>query len=480
MNHSTGNCSSKENFSAATAGDLKVENVPEAVIDTLSPRREHFTRSCSGGGPRCNRESLPGMVTQRSCVYGGARVVLMPITDAAHLVHGPVGCAACTWDIRGSRSSRSELYRTGFSTGLEEKDVVFGGKDKLLECILEINEIHSPSAIFVYSTCVSGVIGDDIVAVCRTAENKTGKWVIPVQSEGFRSFNKSLGHQLACDVILRHIIGRGDAEVRENSVNLVGEFNVAGDLWEIKGLLEKMGIHVVSSITGDSTVAEISEAHTAQLNIVQCSKSSGYIAEEMKRKYGIPYINVNFFGIKETMDSLLSISDFFDLNAEEWISSMAEKTLGMIRGYRKVLEGKKVAIYVGGNKAWSLIRAFRDLGMEVIMSGTQNGLPEDYLKIMEKSGRELILFDDANPVELSELLRKYRPDLVVSGAKEKYLSYKLGIPFCEFNHDRIKPFSGFGGFLNFAEEVKRTLESPIWTLASKKRLQRPGGMSGEA
>ncbi|MCQ8904162.1 MAG: nitrogenase iron-molybdenum cofactor biosynthesis protein NifE [Methanothermobacter sp.] len=440
----------------------------DTLIETLPSRREHFKRSCGGGGPRCNEASVPGMVTQRSCVYGGARVVLMPITDAAHLVHGPVGCAACTWDIRGSRSSKSDLYRTGFSTDLEERDVVFGGEDKLLKCILEVDEIYSPSAIFVYSTCVSGVIGDDITAVCRTAEDKTGKWVIPVQSEGFRSFNKSLGHQLACDVLLDHVIGRGNAETVERSVNLVGEFNVAGDLWEIKRLLEEMGIEVVASITGDSTVAAISVAHTARLNLVQCSKSSGYLAEEMERRYGIPHINVNFFGIRETMDSLISISEFFGLeSAESQIVRMAKETNREVARYRSVLEGKTVAIYVGGNKAWSLIRAFEDLGMDVIMSGTQNGIPEDYLKIIEKSGRELILFDDANPLELSRLLNKYRPDLLVSGAKEKYLSYKLGIPFCEFNHDRIKPFSGFRGFLNFAEEVDKSVNSRVWKLTSK-------------
>lgn len=65
------------------------------------------------------------------------------------------------------------------------------------------------------------------------------------------------------------------------------------------------------------------------------------------------------------------------------------------------------------------------------------------------------------------MLNKYRPDLLVSGAKEKYLSYKLGIPFCEFNHDRIKPFSGFRGFLNFAEEVDKAVNSRVWKLTSK-------------
>nr|WP_320056852.1 nitrogenase component 1 [Methanothermobacter thermautotrophicus] len=170
----------------------------------------------------------------------------------------------------------------------------------------------------------------------------------------------------------------------------MGEFNVAGDLWEIKRLLEEMGIEVVASITGDSTVAAISVAHTARLNLVQCSKSSGYLAEEMERRYGIPHINVNFFGIRETMDSLISISEFFGLeSAESQIVRMAKETNREVARYRSVLEGKTVAIYVGGNKAWSLIRAFEDLGMDVIMSGTQNGIPEDYLKSLRNPAENL-------------------------------------------------------------------------------------------
>lgn len=449
--------------------EIKVEDVHEEIIETLEARKEHFIRNCEGRTPRCNEASLPGMVTQRSCVYGGARVILMPITDAIHLVHGPVGCAACTWDIRGSKSSGSQLYKTGFSTGLEEKEIVFGGEKKLLDCIIELNEIYSPSAIFVYSTCVAGVIGDDIKAVCRKAGDITGNRIIPVQSEGFRSFNKSLGHQLACQVLVEHLIGTVPGETVPMSVNLVGEFNVAGDMWGIRSLLEELNIGVVASITGDSTVDEISRAHTASLNLVQCSKSSKYIAKEMERIYGIPYTEVNFFGIEKTAGSLRKIAEFFHLDMDqfnEWLAMKIHQTTSRVERYRERLKGKTVGIYVGGNKAWSLIKAFEDLGMEVIITGTQNGIPEDYLKIRRASGKRTIVFDDANPVELSRLLKKYKPDLVVSGAKEKYLSYKLGIPFCEFNHDRLNPFSGFEGFLNFAEEVEKALNSPVWNLGS--------------
>ncbi len=80
----------------------------------------------------CDTHSVSGVVSQRACMYcGGARVVLNPITDAAHIVHGPIGCASYTWDIRGSLSSDSELYRTSFSTDLREQDIIFGGEKKI-------------------------------------------------------------------------------------------------------------------------------------------------------------------------------------------------------------------------------------------------------------------------------------------------------------------------------------------------------------
>ena len=66
----------------------------------------------------CNKDSLAGAVSQRACVFCGSRVVLYPIADALHLVHGPVGCAVYTWDIRGALSSGPELHRLSFSTDL--------------------------------------------------------------------------------------------------------------------------------------------------------------------------------------------------------------------------------------------------------------------------------------------------------------------------------------------------------------------------
>lgn len=135
-----------------------------SVIKTFEGRVGHISQK-AGYDPvslSCSNESLAGAVSQRACVYSGARVVLNPLTDALHLVHGPIGCASYTWDIRGSSSSGPDLYKNSFSTDMSELDVVYGGEKKLARAIRDLAERFHPPAIFVYSTCIVGIIGDDL------------------------------------------------------------------------------------------------------------------------------------------------------------------------------------------------------------------------------------------------------------------------------------------------------------------------------
>ena len=156
----------------------------------------------------CDKDSLAGAVSQRACVFCGSRVVLYPIADALHLVHGPIGCAAYTWDIRGALSSGPELHRLSFSTDLQERDVIFGGEEKLNRALVELIDRYNPKAAFVYSTCIVGIIGDDLEGVCRRVSAEKGIPVIPVQSEGFKG-NKRAGYHAACEAMFR-LVGTGD------------------------------------------------------------------------------------------------------------------------------------------------------------------------------------------------------------------------------------------------------------------------------
>ncbi len=107
-------------------------------------------------------ESLAGAVSQRACVFCGSRWCALPHRRRPAPVHGPIGCAAYTWDIRGALSSGPELHRQSFCTDLQELDVIFGGEKKLYQALVELIDRTQPQAAFVYSTCIVGLIGDDL------------------------------------------------------------------------------------------------------------------------------------------------------------------------------------------------------------------------------------------------------------------------------------------------------------------------------
>lgn len=447
-------------------------------IATIEGREAHIrqkSKTASYACPlACNGESLAGSVSQRACVYSGARVVLNPITDALHLVHGPIGCASYTWDIRGSSTSGPTLYKSSFSTDMKEIDIIFGGERKLARAIRALVAEYNPPAVFVYSTCIVGVIGDDLQAVCSTASQELKIPVIPVWSEGFRG-NKNEGYKAACNALLELIGTREYTPTRRFTVCLLGEYNVAGDLWPVKSYFEEMGVEVVASLTGDATVEEVQRAHCSQLNLVQCSGSTEFLAKKLKEKYGTPYKRVSFFGLRAMASALVETAAFFQepsmtKRAQEIIKREMSRVLPEIERYRRHICGKKAAIYMGGAaKAVSLVNAFKELGLQVVIIGTQTGKRDDYEKIDAIVKDGTVIIDDANPLELRDLLIRQGADLLVSGVKERYLAYKLRMAFCDFNHDRTKTFEGFTGMINFARELHTSVNSPVWKLPVERK-----------
>ncbi len=421
----------------------------------------------------CNKESLAGAVSQRACVFCGSRVVLYPIADALHLVHGPIGCAAYTWDIRGALSSGPELHRLSFSTDLQEKDVIFGGETKLYQALTELIDRHQPKAAFVYSTCIVGIIGDDLEGVCRKVSREKGIPVLPVQSEGFKG-NKRAGYNAACQAMFR-LVGTGDtAGISPKSLNILGDFNLAGEIWIIRDYFQRMGLEVVANITGDGRVDDLRRAHGAALNVVQCSGSTMDLAIMMQEVYGIPYIRVSYFGVEDMAESLYTVARFFNdpemlHRTRELVREELALLQPQIQEYRQALTGKKAAIYVGGAfKAFSLVKAFRLLGMKVVLVGSQTGTPEDYQELHEITDEGTIIVDDSNPLELSAFLKEQDVDIFVGGVKERPIAYKLGVGFCDHNHERKEALEGFIGMLNFAREVHNTVMSPVWQFMPRR------------
>lgn len=425
------------------------------------------SQSLVGGKP-----SLAGSVSQRACVFCGSRVVLYPIADALHLVHGPIGCASYTWDIRGAMSSGPELHRSSFSTDLREKHVIFGGEKQLYQALHELIDKHHPKAAFVYSTCIVGVIGDDVQSVCKRVAKEKDIPVIAVMAEGFQGSKKD-GYKIACDAMASLIGTDNSKEISPMSINILGDFNLAGELWMLTEYYKRMGIHILASITGDGRVKDIQNAHRASLNVVQCSGSMMHLAKTMKEDYGIPFMKVSYFGIEDMSDALYEVAKFFKSEetmdkARDLVKEELSKLLPALEPYRVALQGKKAAIYVGGAfKAISLVKALRLIGVKTVIAGTQTGNTEDYKLLEAICDDGCILVDDSNPVELSEFVKQTGADLFIGGVKERPIAYKLGIGFCDHNHERKLALAGYEGMLNFAKEVYETVSSPVWQFVKR-------------
>jgi len=415
----------------------------------------------------CNKASLAGSVSQRACVFCGSRVVLYPIVDALHVIHGPIGCAAYTWDIRGSLSSGPELHRLSFCTDLQERDVIFGGEKKLYDSIIELIDKHQPKAAFIYTTCIVGVIGDDVESICRQIEKIKNIPVIPVQAPGFQGSKKD-GYKVACESIFKLVGTKNKPFTPSKSINILGDFNLAGELWILLDYYKRMGVHVNATITGDGRVDDICNAHNAALNVVQCSGSMNYLAKMMKDEYNIPSMRVSYFGIEDMSDALYDVARFFkddDMmdKAREMVKEEFARLMPQLTWYKERLSGKKAAIYVGGAfKAISLVKALRLIGVQSVIVGSQTGTTEDYELIKQLCDEGTIIVDDSNPVELSHFVKEKKADIFIGGVKERPIAHKIGLGFCDHNHERKEPLAGYEGMLNFAKEIYATAMSPVW------------------
>ncbi|RJQ50888.1 MAG: nitrogenase iron-molybdenum cofactor biosynthesis protein NifE [Nitrospiraceae bacterium] len=430
-----------------------------------------------GGCEREKKEKICRSRGGESCAFDGAMIVLQPIADTAHIVHGPIACCGNTWEGRGTLSKvrtyrDTPLHQMGFTTDMTEMDIIYGSEEKLYKAIIEVAEKIRPKAIFVYATCVSGLTGEDIESVCKKAEAELCIRVIPVNAPGFVG-PKNLGNRIAGEVLLDYVIGTGNSPLsplnlrgdKGGLINLIGEYNIAGDLWLVEPVLKDAGIRILSRITGDSTFEEITYAHRAKLNVVVCSRALINVAKEMEKRYGIPYIEVSFFGKTEMTKALRMIGasgkgQWARVGLEGKIESIItreERQLNeKLKSYSH-LKGKKAVLYTGGVKSWSFISALLDLGIEIVAVGTKKSTFEDEEKMKEILGEDVPLVEDVTPKNLLRLLKERNADILVAGGRNQYLAIKEGFPFVDVNQERHIAYAGYEGLVNLAEQISNSI-----------------------
>ncbi|MDD2915844.1 MAG: nitrogenase molybdenum-iron protein alpha chain [Gallionella sp.] len=451
---------------------------------TAKRRAKHLSvheEGKSDCGVKSNIKSLPGVMTVRGCAYAGSKgVVWGPIKDMIHISHGPVGCGQYSWATRRNyyigTTGIDSFGTMQFTSDFQEKDIVFGGDKKLEKLIDEVEALFPLNkGISIQSECPIGLIGDDIEAVSKKKSKELeGKTIVPVRCEGFRGVSQSLGHHIANDMIRDWVFDKTDPnknafESTPYDVAIIGDYNIGGDAWSSRILLEEMGLRVIAQWSGDGTIAEIENTPRAKLNVLHCYRSMNYISRHMEEKYGTPWVEYNFFGPSKIEASLREIASHFDdkikEGAERVIAKYRPLVDAVIARFKPRLEGKKVMLYVGGLRPRHVIGAYEDLGMEVVGTGYEFAHNDDYQRTTDYIKDSTLVYDDVTGYEFEKFVDKIKPDLVGSGIKEKYVFQKMGVPFRQMHSwDYSGPYHGYDGFAIFARDMDMAINSPVWSL----------------
>jgi nitrogenase molybdenum-iron protein alpha chain len=474
-----------------------------------------------------NIRTIPGIISMRGCTYAGCKGVIMgPTRDIVNITHGPIGCAFYSWLTRRNQTDPGpdgENYMPYcFSTNMQDQDIIFGGEKKLADAIQEAYDLFHPKSIAVFATCPVGLIGDDIHTVTKNMKEKFGDCnVYAFSCEGYKGVSQSAGHHIANNQVFRHIVGEND-EVKPGKfkINLLGEYNIGGDGFEIDRIFEKCGITCISTFSGNSTYDQFASAHTADLNTVMCHRSINYVADMLETKYGIPWIKVNFIGAEATAKSLRKIAEYFgdkDLikRVEEVIAEEMPAVEVVSKDVRTRTEGKTAMMFVGGSRAHHYQELFNEMGMKTISAGYEFAHRDDYegrhiipnlkvdadsrnieelvvkadetrykprksekqMKALEETGYKFkeydglipdmengtLIIDDLNQYEAEKLVELMKPDIFCAGIKEKFSVQKLGIPMKQLHsYDSGGPYAGFKGAVNFYKEIDRLVNSKVW------------------
>ncbi len=474
-----------------------------------------------------NVRTIPGIITMRGCTYAGCKgVILGPTRDIVNITHGPIGCGFYSWLTRRNQTRTESLADENFmpyafSTDMQDSDIIFGGEKKLEAAIQEAYDIFKPKAIAIFATCPVGLIGDDIHAVARKMKDKLGINVFAFSCEGYKGVSQSAGHHIANNQVFTHVVGLNDeSKPGKFKINMLGEYNIGGDAFEIERILEECGITLVSTFSGNSTYDQFATAHTADLNAVMCHRSINYVAEMMEEKYGIPWIKINFIGAEATAKSLRKIAQYFDdpeltARVEAVIAKEMAPVQAALEDIRPRTEGKTAMLFVGGSRAHHYQELFRELGMKTLSAGYEFAhrddyegrqvLPDlkvdadsrnieelevekdperykarkdeaaikkleaegfrfkDYEGIMAEMDKDAIVIDDLNQYEAEKLVEMLKPDLFCAGIKEKFGIQKLGVPMKQLHsYDSGGPYAAFQGAINFYHEVDRLVNSKVW------------------
>ncbi|WP_010256260.1 nitrogenase component 1 [Treponema primitia] len=375
-----------------------------------------------------------------SCAEGCAGVVTH-IRDTAVVFHAPIGCDAGMFNnalaSNGTAVARGkqEFKLNMLSSNILEQDTIFGATEKLRNAIREADKRFHPRAIFVTTSCASGIIGEDVESVADEMEEELGYPIAPIYCEGFKSRIWSSGFDAAFHGVLRKLV-KPPVKKQEDLINV---FNFEGTD-TFTPILSRMGLRVnyLLPLTSLEEVETISEA---VCSTTICETLSMYVAAVLEEKYGVPEVKApSPYGIDWTNKWLRAIGKITNREeqAERIIKEDEEKYREELEYYKEKLKGKKVYVVSGDSFAHNLANIGKSLGLELVGATslhhdlkTDNPDSVNTLSALIETNGDIPNFSVCNmqPYQITKILQRLKPDLLVCRhGGLTTLGSKLGIP----------------------------------------------------
>jgi nitrogenase molybdenum-iron protein alpha chain len=436
--------------------------------------QSEFSRGCGsgcGGSKGSKICELQSPFTQGgSCSEQVVQSLGGSILDAILIQHSPIGCAANhpynNINFRNALARRDLPVHnnTALSTNLTERDMVYGGVEKLQETIREAYRRHNPKAVIIATSCATGIIGDDVETAARELQEELGIPVVPVFCEGFKSKHWSTGFDAIQHGILRQIVRRNPPRKQEDLVNII--ILPGTDVYT--PMLAELGLRT-NLVVNQATVEQLEQMSEAAVSVSFCYTLASYITAALEQEFGVPEIKApQPYGFAGTDAWLRAIGRATNREAvtEAYIAGEHARVRPIVAELRAQLEGIKGYVAMGASFAHGIVVVLRELGVKV--DGTlvfhhdptyDSPDPErDTLgHLVDQTGDvELFTVGVRQHYQFYNLLQRVNPDFVVirHGGLSP-LASRLGLPSLQIG-DTTFPL-GYQGIVNMGAEILTAL-----------------------
>lgn len=445
-------------------------------IGTLSDLAEQSGCGTLKGCSRCFSQSS-------TCLSSCALGQLSAIRDVAIIHHGPAGCSVASAGAyyldKVMAKKRGVTNNTVYvGTDMNEKDTIFGSSDALRKIILEVNKRYSPKAIFVTSSCATGIIGEDIDSVVDDVRDEIDVPIVAVHCEGFKSRIWATGFDISDHAVLSSIVQ--PPKQKRNTINFKNFYESARP--EIIEIFKNFDLEPIF-LYCNSTVEELSHISESLATTCICGTLGNYLGNGLEEKYGVPYIRtINPLGIAGFETWLREIGRVTERSeaVEKYIAEQRAIYIPQIEKIKNELKGLKAVLGMGPGYTFEVSRVLNELGIEVVWALAwhydkkyENGdVPPSMEYLLENGVDFEASVADQQNYEVMNILNKYQPDLYLSRHPGSTVwAIKNGTP-AVYVADEYMIF-GYKHTLEFAQSVLDSIHNRSFEKNLARRVKLP-------